>query len=243
MSETAPDGNIAAFARRLARRFGRAALASNLLGAPYASLVLFAADLDASPLLFLSDLAQHSRNIAFDPRISLLIDATEDERDPLTGPRLTLSGRAEPIIDARRLARFTAHHPASAAYSGFADFRLYRMTVERAHLVAGFGRIHWIEGGDLLLAGNADGLAAAEPAILRHMNEAQPEAIDGFARRLLDLPGEGWRLAGIDPEGLDLRCGDKSARLDFAAAVFTPEAARAELTERTRGNTPALREF
>ena len=115
-------------------------------GAPYASLVLVAADLDASPLLLLSDLAQHSRNIAFDPRVSLLLDGTEGHADPLAGPRLTLLGRAEAVADPRLLARFAARHPSSALYAGFADFRLYRVAVERGHLVAGFGRIDWIDG-------------------------------------------------------------------------------------------------
>src|SRR5215510_13959993 len=104
MGDAVRDGNPATLARRLLRRSGRAALATNMLGAPYVSLVLFVADLDAAPLLLLSDLAQHSRNIARDPRISLLIDATEEHPDPLTGPRLTLIGRAEAVVDPRLLA-------------------------------------------------------------------------------------------------------------------------------------------
>ena len=72
MRETEPDGDPAEFGRRLLRRQHARTLATSLRGAPYASLVLLAADLDASPLLLLSDLAQHSRNIAFDPRVSLL---------------------------------------------------------------------------------------------------------------------------------------------------------------------------
>ena len=231
MSEIGPSGDPATFGRRLLRGRDRAALATSLRGAPYASLVLFVADLDASPLLLLSDLAQHSRNIAFDPRISLLLDATEGHPDPLTGPRLTLIGRAEAVDDPRRLGRFTAHHPTSAVYSSFGDFRLYRVTVERGHLVAGFGRIHWIEGRDLLFAADAGGLAAAEPDILRHMNQDHADAIANCARHLLGRKGAGWRMTGIDPEGIDLRCHGETARLDFAAPVVTPQAARAALAE------------
>src|SRR5271166_2118884 len=182
--------------RRLMRSRTRAALATSLNGAPYASLVLFAVDLDASPLLLLSDLAQHSRNIAFDPRISLLFDGTASYRDPLTGPRLTVIGQATAIHDPRRLARFTAHHPASTLYSGFADFRLYRVAVERGHLVAGFGRIHWIEGRDLLFAEVAGALAAAESGILRHMTADHPDAIRNYAQRLLGRSGSDWRMTG-----------------------------------------------
>jgi heme iron utilization protein len=231
MSETGTNGELAGFARGLMRRCGRAALATNNRGAPYASLVLFVADLDASPLLLLSDLAQHSRNIAFEPRISLLIDATEGLSDPLTGPRLTLLGRAEAVADPRRLARFTAHHPASADYSGFADFRLYRLTVERGHFVAGFGRIHWIEGCDLVFTDDVDRLAAAEPEILGHMNEHHSAAVADYACCLLGRPAGDWKMTGIDPEGIDLRCGGETARLDFPETVLTLEAARAVLVQ------------
>src|SRR5207244_13226666 len=128
-------------------------VATTLVGSRDASLVLLAPDLDASPLLLLSGLAQHSRNIAFDPRVSLLLDATEGHPDPLTGPRLSLLGRALPIDDRRCLARFIAHHPTSAGYAGFRDFHLYRVEVERGHLVAGFGRIDWDAGRRFLVAG------------------------------------------------------------------------------------------
>jgi putative heme iron utilization protein len=230
MDETGPNGNLAGFARRLMRGHGRAALATSMRGAPYASLVLYVPDLDASPFLLLSDLAQHSRNIAFDPRISLLIDATEGHPDPLTGPRLTLIGRAEPAAaDTRRLARFAAHHPASRLYAGFADFRLYRMAVERAHLVAGFGRIHWLEGRDLVLGADFGTLAAAEPDILREINEADADALSGWVGRLLGRPGLRCELTGIDPEGIDLRCGGETARLDFPEIAATPDELRAAL--------------
>ena len=242
MSKTQANPNSPLLSRQLARSCTRAALATSLGGAPYASLVLVTVDLDASPLLLLSDLAQHSRNIAFDPRFSLLFDATLGHDDPLTGPRLTLLGQAEAIDDPRCLARFVAHHPSSAGYAGFGDFRLYRMAVERGHLVAGFGRIDWVDGRDFLFAGDAGSLAAAEPEILKHMNEDHAEAIAGYARRLLRRDGEGWRMTGIDPEGIDLRRNGETARLDFAAPVaspiLTPAAAHealVQLAEMARG--------
>jgi putative heme iron utilization protein len=231
MRETEPGDDPARIGRRLLRRQQRGTLATSMRGAPYASLVLIAADLDASPLLLLSDLAQHSCNIAFDPRVSLLVDGTAGYRHPLTGPRLTVIGQAKTVTDPLRLARFAAHHPTSAVYSGFADFRLYRVAVERGHLVAGFGRIHWIEGRDLLFVADAAPLAAAEVEILRHMNEHHADAVANYAHGLLGRQGADWRVAGIDPEGADLQRDGETARLDFPAPVLTPEAARAALVE------------
>jgi putative heme iron utilization protein len=231
MSETRSSCDPAVFGRQLLRRQDRAALATSLRGAPYASLVLLVADLDASPLLLLSDLAQHSRNIRFDPRVSLLIDGTRGQPDPLTGPRLTVIGRAEAIDDRRRVARFILHHPSSAVYSGFGDFRLYRVEVERGHLVAGFGQIHWIEGRDLLFRTDAGRLAAAEPDILRHMHADHSDAIADYALGLLGRRAPGWRMTGIDPEGIDLRCDGETGRVEFAEPVLTPEGARAALVQ------------
>jgi putative heme iron utilization protein len=217
--------------RLLARSCTRAVLATSLNGAPYASLVLFAVDVDASPLLLLSDLAQHSRNIAFDPRVSLLLDATQGHLDPLMGPRLTLLGRALANDDPRCLGRFISHHPTSTGYAGFRDFQLYRVVVERGHLVAGFGRIDWINGGDFLFTFDADALAAAEFEILRHMNEDHSAAIADYAHGLLGRSGTNWRMTGIDPEGIDLRCDGETARLDFTRPVVTAGAARAALVQ------------
>src|SRR3954454_19439672 len=97
MSDDLPK--TASEARRLIRTRDHAALATSLRGWPYASLVAMACDLDASPLLLLSDLAAHTRNLAAGPRVSLLFDATSGFADPLAGPRLTLLGRAERTDD------------------------------------------------------------------------------------------------------------------------------------------------
>jgi len=238
-------GDRGAAARHLMRRRGHAALATNLAGRPYVSLVASACEFDASPLLLLSDLAQHTKNLLADPLVSLLFEDTGGHPDPLAGPRLTLLGRAERCADPHSAARFAARHPASAGYAGFADFHLYRVAIERGHLVAGFGRIAWIEAADLRFRGAATALSAAEAEIVAHMNAAHADAIALYAERLLGQPGAGWRMTGIDPEGIDLRrpmeAGDETVRLDFAEPVLTPAAARralAALAEAARSATP-----
>src|SRR5216683_6926936 len=183
-----------AAARRLMRSRGHAALATSLAGHPYVSLVASACEADARPLLLLSDLAQHTRNLVADPRVSLLFEDTGNHPDPLAGPRLTLLGRAERVEDPRSASRFAARHPASAAYAGFADFHLYRVALERGHLVAGFGRIHWIEAPELRFPADASALAEAEAGILAHMNADHADAILLYATRLLGREGPGWRM-------------------------------------------------
>lgn len=130
----------------------RATLATSAKGWPFASLVLAALDDIGEPLLLLSDLAEHAKNLKEEPRVSLLYDGTAGLDDPLTGPRVTVLGRARETTDTVRMERFVARHPSAKLYAGFKDFRLYRVAVERAHLVAGFGRIHWVEAAELLSA-------------------------------------------------------------------------------------------
>jgi hypothetical protein len=214
-------------ARRLIRSLDRASLATSIDGWPYASLVLAAADQDATPLLLVSRLAQHTQNLEKDGRASLLFDGTAGLDDPLTGDRVTVLGRAERTGDPRAKARFLARHPSAQLYAGFDDFALWRLHVERAHLVAGFGRIHWIERTDLLGA-TAPALQQAEADIVQHMNEDHADAIELFATQLLGRTGEGWRLTGIDPAGADLRRAGEIARLDFAGPVLDASGARAE---------------
>ena len=196
------------------------ALSSNAGAWPYASLVLAACDHDASPLLLLSDLAEHTKNLKRDPHASLLFDGTAGRDDPLTGARVTIVGEIGPDPAPSSLERFVRRHPSAAAYAGFGDFHLYRMRVMRAHLVAGFGRIDWVEASELRFPSDAMGwLRAAEPDILQHMNADHAETLDLYAKQLLGLGGEGWQLTGIDPEGGDLRRLGQVGRLDFPRPV------------------------
>ncbi len=219
-------------ARRIMRTTDRATLATLLPkdGGPYASLVLVALDHDAAPLLYVSTLAEHTKNLSADDRVSLLFDGTVGLDEPLTGARVSVVGRIARTDDARLAARFVARHPGAAAYTGFSDFACYRVAVARAHLVAGFGQIHWIHAPDLLFdTRGCEALAAAEPEILAHMNADHQAALDLYATRLAGQAGEGWRATGVDPEGLDLRRGGAVARVAFAGPVGTAEAARTEL--------------
>jgi len=160
MTDTPAEPAPAALCRRLVRVAERAALATVADTGkggeggpwPYASLVLVACDTQGCPLLLISDLADHTRNIRADARVSLLYDGTAGLDDPLTGPRVTLQGEAEQVEGSGLMDIYLARHPSAETYAEFADFHLFRVRPVRAHLVAGFGRIHWLEAGDLVEA-------------------------------------------------------------------------------------------
>jgi heme oxygenase (biliverdin-IX-beta and delta-forming) len=216
----------ARLARLLLRRCDRAALATTLDGAPYASLALLAADLDGSPILLLSDLARATRNLKADPRVSLLAASPESGRDPLDSPRLSLLGRVEAASDPRMRRRFLARHPQSARYADFQDFRFYRIAVERAHLIGGFGRVVWLEGPELVAAGAAQSFAGDEEGLIEHFNREEGTSLDMCLNRLARRGGSGWQVSGIAPDGIDARRADETARLDFPALAPNSEAVR-----------------
>ncbi|MCE3555216.1 CREG family protein [Pseudonocardia sp. RS11V-5] len=121
-------------------------------GFPFGSVVAYALDADGSPLLCLSDLAEHSRNLAADPRASLLVaEPAPGNTDPLAAPRATLVGRVWVLHGDERtrgLAAYRRTFP-DAGYIDFADFQLYRLEVRTIRFVAGFGRMAWLEPDEL----------------------------------------------------------------------------------------------
>lgn len=183
-------------------------------GAPFVSLVTLATLPDGRPVLHLSDLAVHSRNLKLDSRASLLVVAPGGEGgNPLAGGRITLTGRLHRTDAAGAVARYAARHGGTQHFS---DFHHYVLEPVGAHLVAGFGRILSLAPADLFP--NLSDCAAAiegETMIVEHMNEDHDEAIALYATQLLSLPEGAWKMTGCDPDGIDLQCDGVRARLDF----------------------------
>jgi heme iron utilization protein len=222
--------------RRLIRSCDRAVLATQRADNwPYASLVLTAATHAGAPLLLVSDLAEHTRNIRSDDRISLLYDGTAGLDDPLTGSRVSLQGLAVPLKNPHGQFRFLSRHESARDYAEFGDFNFFEIDVKTAHLVAGFGRIEWLPANAILLQGESSGaLMAAEAGILAHMNADHADAIQLFATMLLGLKGEDWRLTGVDPEGADLARKGLVSRVEFSKRIEDADDARRELVRLTR---------
>lgn len=238
MPETAAapsaDPAPALHARRLLRVGLTATLATiGADGAPYASFVGYATRFDGSPIFFFSGLSAHTRNLARDPRFSLLIAAPpKSEGDPMDSARLTLGGRIARSDDAADRARYLRRHPSAELYAGLADFKVHAAAVVDAHFVGGFARARGLAVHDVVpdVAGT-DALAEAEAAIVAHMNEDHAEAVGLYAARLLGQPAAAWRMTGLDPEGADLRAENRTARLEFPRRIAGPAEARAVLVD------------
>lgn len=228
-----PDFDPKLTAKKLLREGRSGALATLMPGSgdPYCSLVNIATAADGAPLLLISKLAVHTKNILADPRVSLMIDERKPG-DPLEGARVMLMGEAAITDDPQVRARYLARQPEAEMFVGFADFSFYRIELKRAHLVAGFGRIVDLKPADILTpVDDAAELIGAEPDILAHMNADHAETCRLYATKLLGAPDGEWRCAGCDPEGLELQCGRMALRLPFPQRVRSPGVLRQVLKQ------------
>jgi len=221
------DFDAGRLARSLLRRSRQGALATLTAGSadPYCSLVNLASHPDGSPILLISRLALHTRNILADPRVSLMLDERTGG-DPLEGARIMLAGRAEEAAsDAVALLRrrYLNAHPSAEAFVDFGDFSFFRIQPTGTHLVAGFGRILDLKPKSFLTGiSDAGSLLEAEPDAIEHMNGDHREAMNLYATRLLGAEAADWRCTGCDPDGIDLQAGGKTLRLDFPERVTGP---------------------
>lgn len=224
-------------ARRLLRRARTATLGTLNAGdgIPYASLVNVASDVRGWPIILVSTLAWHTRNLLADTRASIMVAEVPETGDALTGPRVTIMGRFMRVADEGARRRYLARHPAAELYAGFGDFAFWRMEPEQAHAVAGFGRIETISADEVFPS--ADEMTALEEEAIAHMNEDHDDAIQRYAAKLLGATPGGWKIAGIDTDGADLRRGEEVLRLPFGTTVTSGGALRAlfaKLGEQTR---------
>ena len=227
------DFDPKATAKKLTREARSGALATLMAGSgdPYCSLVNVAAAADGSPLLLISRLAVHTRNVLADARVSLMLDERK-AGDPLQGARVMLMGIAARTDSADARRRYLARQPEAAMFADFVDFAFYELKLKAAHLVAGFGRIVDLAATDLLtdLIG-AEALLVAEPEVIEHMNADHAATCRLFATKLLGAADGDWRCVGCDPDGLDLQWERVGLRLPFPQRVTAPGVLRAVLKQ------------
>jgi len=229
--DTPFDARLAA--KKLLREGRSGALATLMPGTgdPYCSLVNVATAADGAPLLLLSTLALHTKNLAADKRVSLMLDERK-EGDPLQGARVMLMGGVAEVRDPLIRAAYLLRHPEAEQFVDFADFGFFRMQINRAHLVAGFGRIVDLAPPEILTdISDAQALLEAQADAIAHMNADHAQACRLYATKLLGAPDDDWRCTGIDPEGIELQHEQIALRLFFPQRITGPGPLRAVLKQ------------
>jgi len=201
-------------------------------GYPFGSIAPYALNYDGEPAILISDIAQHTRNIKQNNKVSLTVFDPQAD-DPQSGGRLTWIGDAEPVAssDAETRDRYLRYFPASESYFETHDFSFYRIRLRRARFIGGFGQIFWIESDAMLLQ---NPFRETEQGIVEHMNRDHQQALFHYCKVVGGHDAEAVTMTGIDSEGLDLLAGKRKVRIDFDSAIHTTEEARATLVKLAR---------
>jgi len=178
-------------------------------GFPYGSLVTIATDAAGRPLLLLSTLAEHTRNLHAQSAASVLLTEPLDAHDqPLAVGRVTILGACTIVPDDEKAAvreTFLAQQPSSSYYVDFKDFAFYRLEPSSLRYVGGFGRMSWVTAEDYRVA-EPDPLTESAAGILTHMNDDHGDSVLAYAHQLAgvadarhDDRGRSLRLRARDP--------------------------------------------
>lgn len=200
-------------------------------GYPHGSLTPFCLDYEENPILLISEIAQHTRNIRHDPRVSLTVF---DIRSPdiQANPRLTLLADATAVkeeeSEVRR--RYQRYFPGSEANFEAHDFEFYRLSPLRCHYVGGFGKVHWLDIDELLYLNPFS--VDEEEYIIQHMNEDHAPIMRTFCnyyRKMELLESTSVVMVGVDGDGFDLLVDGRKVRIGFKTQVSDSEEAREQL--------------
>jgi putative heme iron utilization protein len=224
---------------------GGSEAAAGVAGYPFGSVATYALDEAGRPIVFVSTMAEHTRNAAADPRASLIVtEPVPEGSDPLAAGRVTLIGQLLEVTGDERPAvrdRYLAANPASAYYIDFGDFSFWRLEVAGVRYVGGYGRMSWVAPADYAAA-EPDPLAGEAAGIVEHMNADHADSLVLLARALGGRADAAQAvMTAVDRYGFDLvvggQAGRAALRLGFDAPVSTPAAARPamiRLVERAR---------
>jgi len=218
-------------ARKLARvllrsaRYVALAVVDPQTGFPSVSRVVLGTDVDGVPVILVSGLSAHTLALDADPRCSLMA-GEPGKGDPLAHPRLTVQCLAERIrrddpMHHRLRTRFLARHPKTRLYIDFPDFGFFRLEPQAASLNGGFGRAYAMPGTDLVIRfGDSPIWVDDANQALQDLALAVPAAATYIAVHLYGVKTGNWRFCGVDAAGIDLICGDKLLRHEFATPIL-----------------------
>lgn len=215
-SPIAPAHDNARAARQLLRahRYGAlCTLSKKFDGHPFGSITPYLVDHDGSLLILISTLAEHTRNIQHDPRVSLITHNQEAPHIQTQG-RVTVVGTAAPVADREGAGkRYLRYFPEARTYFAMHDFSFYRIVPQAIRFIGGFGKIHWVHAESYAVP--AYPLSGEEEALLDEINANRTQT-------------QG-QVIGVDCDGYDVRTAENLQRFDFAHTVTDAREARAEL--------------
>lgn len=204
---------------------------AGLGGWPFGSITPYAVLPSGDAVLFLSDIAEHTRNLARDPRASLFVADPEAREKPQAGARLailTRARRANPDERDATEACYFARFPQAQAMRSAHGFHTYVAEVDCVRWIAGFGEMGWLSRAQW--SGTADPLAAHAAGIVAHLNDDHRDAVAELVRAVCGLAVSDAVVRDLDRGGLMVAVtgphGGTTARVPFTTVATTPDEVR-----------------
>jgi putative heme iron utilization protein len=198
-------------------------------GYPFGSVTPYAVDSQCRPIIYISHIAQHTKNLLKDPRVSLtVLEDHAKSSDVLTHGRVTCIADAH-AVDANEedvRERYFRYFPSAREFQATHDFSFFRLEPVRIRFIGGFGQIFWVERDEFMISNPFS--AAHELRIIQHMNNDHADALRGYAG------GNPAEMVGIDSEGFDLLNSGDKLRLWFDKPVQSMDDARQALISMAR---------
>jgi putative heme iron utilization protein len=216
-----------------AHRYGAlSTLSKKFNGHPFGSITPYLVDHDGSLLILISTLAEHTKNILADPRVSLITHSQDNPHIQAQG-RVTVMGEARMVAErAETGRRYLRYFPEAKAYFAMHDFSFYRIVPEAIRYIGGFGNIHWVNAQDYLVP--ACPLIDQEDGVIAHMNSDHQEALRNCCRHFHRHEAAQVEMLGMDCDGFDVRADENVLRFDFAELVLDAQRAREALVDMAR---------
>ncbi|MCK7460365.1 HugZ family pyridoxamine 5'-phosphate oxidase [Idiomarina aminovorans] len=234
-------------ARELAQRNDTAVLSTiskKLMGYPFGSVSPFMLSAEGQVIFYVSDIAQHARNLSVDNRLSITVFDAAERGDQNTQGRLTLTGNARLLEDESLSELYFLRFPDALSYRNAHDFKFWQMDVEHIRYIGGFGEIFWINPGEWLLP-EPEWNSDEALAMIQHMNEDHADACRLILRQQFaefrHVNGS-VKMISVYPEGFHLMADARSIFIPFETTCATAGEVRMQLVKMThaaRGNAVA----
>lgn len=223
-----------------AHRYGAlCTLSKKFDGHPFGSITPYLVDHDGSLLILISTLAEHTKNILNDPRVSLITHNQDDPHIQAQG-RVTVVGTASSHTVDREDAgkRYLRYFPEAQTYFAMHDFQFYRIVPQTIRYIGGFGNIHWINAENYSVQPYP--LIEQENGVIAHMNTDHQDALRNCCRHFHQCEAAAVEMIGMDCDGFDVRADGHVLRFDFAEPVLDAQQAREALVEIEQQAEPAF---
>lgn len=207
-------------------------LSVDVPGFPFGSVVPYCLDRVGRPVILISRIAQHTKNIQADEKVSLIV-AESGADDIQANGRVTYLGNAKKVAadDQDTIDRYYNYFPDAVSYHKAHDFDLFYIELHRLRFIGGFGQIYWINTQSYLKTNPLS--AEQEQGAVEHMNEDHLKAIRHYCS-LANISlndDDSPELSGVDGEGFHIRVGQRIHRFHFDEPIQTPLELRQKLID------------